>query len=182
MERSDFGKGEDHVAVRRCLNIEDIMHFKTEWRIEKYHSKSLAEAMAIGEKPYEVIDFEGNLLLNEGIQAFEDLLAGLATPTKWDNTNARLGVGDSSVAESASQTGLQGANQVFKGMLTSYPSRSGQKVSWKSEFTETEGNFAWNEFTADNGATENKNLNRKVQASGTKSGGTWTLTLGITIS
>jgi len=184
MENSDLSRGEDSLCVEKeCTIMERFKQAKVEWVIEKFKSKTYAEAMAVGELPYEIERFFGNMMLNEGIQAFEDLICDLATITKWDNTNARLGVGDSAADESEAQTGLLGSNQTFKAMISgSYPSRSAQTLTWRSEFTDAEGNFAWNEFTVDNGAAAQQNLNRKVQASGTKSGGTWTLTLNITFS
>jgi len=127
---------------------------------------------------------EGNVGLNEGIQELIDIICGLGSPTKWDNTNARLGVGDSNAAESASQTGLQGTNKAFKGMDSGYPARDGQTAKWRATFGGTEANFHWQEFTVVNAADDSgKNLNRKVADKGTKaSGETWTLELQITFS
>jgi uncharacterized cupin superfamily protein len=128
--------------------------------------------------------FEGNIALNEGLQALIDLLAGLATVTKWDNANARLGVGDSNATESATQTGLQGTNKYWKGMDTGYPTRTNQTCEWRATFGGTEANFSWQEFTVVNAADDTgKNLNRKVADKGTKSSGeTWVLSLQITFS
>jgi hypothetical protein len=109
--------------------------------------------------------------------------AGVCTPTAYNNANARVGVGDSTAAEAATQTALQGASTAFKGMDTGYPSRSAQTVSFRGTFGGSEANFAWEEFTVDNGATPNKNLVRKVSAQGTKtSGQTWELTIQVTMS
>ncbi len=65
-----------------------------------------------------------------------------------------------------------------------YPSRSSQTVTWRSVFGSSEANFSWNEFTVANGNSDSAdNLNRKVDAQGTKaSGQTWTLDLSITLS
>jgi len=131
--------------------------------------------------PYEVIEGEGNLLLNEGIDEMWDLITG-AGGTAYNNSNARIGVGNGTAAAVVTQTGLQGASTAFKGMETAYPTSIAQKATFKSSFGDTEGNFAWEEWTVDNGATANKNLNRKVESLGTKSGGTWTLEVSITLS
>ena len=57
-----------------------------------------------------------NVLLNEGINELWTLVAGTGA-TKFDNTNANIGVGDSSAAEAASQTALQAAsNKLYKAM------------------------------------------------------------------
>jgi hypothetical protein len=129
--------------------------------------------------------FEANIALNEGLQELIDIICGLGTPTKWDNANARLGVGDSNAAENASQTGLQAAtNKTFKAMDTGYQLRSNQTAEWRATFGSAEANYAWEEYTVVNAASDTgKNLNRKISSKGTKSSGeTWTLSLQITFS
>src|SRR3972149_69403 len=65
---------------------------------------------------YELRLIEGNLLLNEGITALQNLLIG-AAETAFNNANSYLGVGDSSTAASAGQTGLQAStNKLYKAM------------------------------------------------------------------
>jgi hypothetical protein len=153
---------------------------KVEWTITKYRNDEDYEAS----KPYEVKKFEGNVMLNEGINELWTILCS-SGGTKYDNTNAQLGVGDSTTAEDATQTDLQAAvNKLWKGMESGFPTYgSSQKATWKSSFGSTEANFAWNEFSVRNGATADKNLNRKVSSQGTKtSGQTWELTLEITLS
>jgi hypothetical protein len=160
------------------MKTRDRIGYQSKWTIQKY-----ADDRAYGRgEPFEVAEVRGNLLLNEGIGALLGLLTG-AAETAYDNAGARLGVGDSSTAEDASQTGLQGANTLYKAMDTGYPSVSGQTVTFRSVFDGTEANWDWNEFGVDNGASAGKNLNRKVSAQGTKaSGQTWTLKLDITFS
>jgi hypothetical protein len=143
-------------------------------------------------------EIEGNLLLNEGIQRFEDLtMIAVVTSNQvagnpWSNGNAFLGVGDSSTAEAATQTELQAAtNRFYKAMNATFPSRSSQTVSFQSDFVTAEANFVWAEWSIAAGATTasgsgfttgTTNLNRKVAALGTKSTGTWTLTAQVTFS
>jgi hypothetical protein len=151
----------------------------------------------VGE-PEECTEIVGNLLLNEGIQRFEDLTM-IATVTSnqvagnpWSNGNAFMGVGDSSTAEAATQTELQAAtNRFYKAMNATYPSRVNQTVTFQSDFISTEANYVWNEWTISASATTVSgggfttgtiNLNRKVSALGTKSTGTWTLTAQVTFS
>jgi hypothetical protein len=58
---------------------------------------------------------------------------------------------------------------------------SSQLAVWKSTFLSADANNAWKEFSVRNGASADKNLNRKVSDQGTKtSGQTWILTLTIT--
>lgn len=149
--------------------------------------------------PEEVVEIEGNLLLNEGIQRLLDLgiaaVSNQVAGNAWNNGSSYIGVGDTSTAEAATQTELQAAqnaaNRFYKAMNATYPSRSSQTVSWQSDFTSTEANFAWNEWTISAGATTasgsgflvgTTNLNRKVQSLGTKSTGTWTMTGQVTLS
>lgn len=131
----------------------------------------------------EVIEVPGNLLLNEGIQELWDLAIAAGGTTAYNNANADIGVGDSNTAEVATQTDLQAStNKLFKAMVATYPIRTNQTVDFRSDFLTAEANYAWQEWSVRNGNTRNKNLNRKVQALGTKSTGTWTLTASITIS
>lgn len=137
-------------------------------------------------------DFYGNLLLNAGIGKMEDLLIGAGgPPTAFNNTNTRLGVGNSATAEAATQTDLQAAagagNRQFKLMNATFPSRATQVVSFQSDFTSGEANFVWNEWGVDSGTSNGVTvsgvmLNRKVASLGTKATGTWTLTGTLTIS
>lgn len=145
----------------------------------------------LGMKPEVELAVPGNLLVNEGIQRLLDLLIA-AGGTAYNNANAYLGVGDSSAAEAATQTELQAAtNRFYKAMVASYPQRTAQTVDWRSDFTTSEANYAWNEWSCAAGATTasgsgfttgTTNLNRKVQSLGTKASGTWTLTGSVTIS
>jgi len=147
-------------------------------------------------EPDAVEEREGNLLLNEGIQQMLDLMiAALNNQTAgnaYNNGSSYIGVGDSSTAEAATQTELQAAtNRFYKGMVATYPQRTNQQVDWRSDFTTTEANYTWAEWSVSAGATTasgagfttgTKNLNRKVQSLGSKTTGTWTLTASITFS
>jgi hypothetical protein len=132
-------------------------------------------------KPYEVIEREGNVLLNTGIDEIWDLVTG-ASSDYFNNTNAQIGVGDSSTAADASQTDLQAAtNKTYKGMETGYPTSTTQKVTFKSSFGSSEANYAWNEWVVKQSSSAIC-LNRKAESLGTKSAGTWTLEVDITLS
>jgi len=133
-------------------------------------------------KPYETKEFTQNGLLNEGINAMWTLICG-GTETVYNATNARIGVGDSTAAFDATHTDLQGTNKLYKGMDSGYPTfGTAQKAVFKASFGTTEANWAWNEWSVDNGATALKNLNRKVASLGSKSGGTWALTVELILS
>jgi len=114
--------------------------------------------------------FDGNCLLNEGIDEAWLLICGLGTPTAYSNANARIGVGDDDAVAVASQDALQAAvNKYWMTMDASYPTSGAQKATWKATFAEGVANFAWKEITAVNAVNDaGKNLNRKVQDMGTK--------------
>jgi hypothetical protein len=176
----------------------DKISWKTNWRIDKFHDSEgqveqalksgLSSEMAIskfGQAFITTEKFDANLALNEGLQELIDIICGLGTPTKWDSANARLGVGDSNTSEAATQSGLQAStNKTFKAMDTNYPARTNQTVEWRATFGSDDANYAWEEYTVVNAATDaGKNLNRKAASKGTKaSGETWTLSLQVTFS
>lgn len=116
---------------------------------------------------YRFTRFERNVFLNEGIQRIWDLVIGAQTRL-FNNTNARVGVGNSTTAAAATDTGLLGASTALKAMDATFPSRSGQEVTFRGTFGTADANFAWEEFTVDDGDVTPINLNRKVQAEGTK--------------
>jgi hypothetical protein len=69
-------------------------------------------------------------------------------------------------------------------MDATYPQRSNQTAEWRATFGSSDANYAWEEYTVVNAASDTgKNLNRKCSSKGTKaSGETWTLSLQITFS
>lgn len=154
--------------------------YKTRWFLRKYASDADFAAGLLME-PETVI--EDNMLLTAGITEMWTLIAGLGG-TAFSNANARLGVGDSSAAESAGQTDLQAStNKTYKGMSASYPQVAGAAITFRASFTGAEANHAWNEFVVDNGSGPAKRINRKVSNQGVKAPGqTWTLDLQITLS
>jgi hypothetical protein len=156
------------------------------WRVEKYLDREANEIEGL--KPDETVIIEDNGLLNNGITALLDLLAGGGTYPAFNNANTNLGVGDSTTAFSAAHTDLQAAvNKLFKAMDATYPQVAAQTITFRATFGSAEANFAWEEMGVKNGAGAVsgtvKLLNRRVATAGTKAAGsTWTLTLTITIS
>ena len=159
--------------------MKDSIKRKVLWKVTKYDNDEAYEKGL----PFEVKEVEGNLALNEGIGEFLLLLTG-GSATAYNNANSRLGVGDSSTAAAATQTDLQAAtNKLYKAVDATYPTIADQTVTFRATFGSAEANFAWEEYTVDNGATAAKNLNRKVSSLSTKlSGQTWVLDLQITWS
>lgn len=163
-------------------DTKEAIKWNAKWSVEKYKGDLPTEKDREGIKPYEVINGKGNLLLNEGIDELWDLVTG-AGGTAYSNANARIGVGNSNTAAVATQTALLGGSSEFKGMEATYPLSTSQAATFRASFGSSEGNFAWEEWTIDNGAGANKNLNRRVVVLGTKvSGTTWVFTVTITLS
>lgn len=160
------------------------------------HGITSTELRRLVGDPEVVEEVAGNLLLNEGIQMLWDVgiaaINNQTTGNRWNAADSYVGVGDSSTAEAATQTELQAAtNRFYKAMNATFPSRASQTVTWASDFTSTEANYVWNEWTIASGATTvsgagftsgTKNLNRKVASLGTKTTGTWTLSGAVTLS
>ena len=162
------------------VGVKDRICWHPRWEIEKYDTD---ESLKMG-IPDEVLVINGNLLLNEGITELLKLLAGNGTATAFSAANAQIGVGNSNAAESASQTGLQGASKAFAAMDDGYPAISNQTITYQGTFGADDANFAWEECTVVNGADDTAvNLNRKTQPMGTKlTGTTWVARLIITLS
>jgi hypothetical protein len=173
------------------MNIRDTINWHPKWKIERFanHKDYLAGKRYTREEAFtlfgidQITEFDFNLLLNTGITVLLNLLGGIAA-TAYSNANAFIGVGDSSTAEAAAQTGLQAAaNKTYKAMAATYPQVSGQTITFQAVFGGTDANYAWQEFIVANSSGGTTALNRKVSAQGTKtSGQTWTVSLAITIS
>lgn len=105
-------------------------------------------------------------------------------PTFFDNSNAHIGVGDSTTAFNAAQTDLQAAtNKLRKAMMSTFPTLATNVITFKSSFGSSEGNFAWEEVSVFNASSSGTMLSRVVSSQGTKSSGaTWEITLALTIT
>lgn len=198
IHKHDNSGSQDGVNALNMVNVHQKMFYKTAWDIDKWNFapevREQAEAdMAKGLSKEALIEkygaesylgnshIDGNLLLNAGINVLTNLLAGGGN-TAFNNANARIGVGDSTTAEAASQTGLQAAtNKTYQAMDASYPTYgTSQQIVFRATFGGSSANYHWQEFTVDNGTTS---LNRKVSDQGTKtSGQSWQVTITITFS
>ena len=170
------------------MKLKDVLTHHIVYQVEKFEAKNSEEIEEKGLEPYEVMESPPekiaiNVLLNEGITELINLIAGLGTPTEWDNSNAYLGVGTDATAPNATQTGLI-AGAVYKAMNGGYPQISGQDCIWQADFIDTEAEQAWNEESISNTNSDTgDNLCRQNTALGTKPAGqTWRLTATITFS
>lgn len=163
-------------------------HEPIQWRcritLDKRHGDWTGEDIDAGRapEPYEHIERDGNLLMTAGATILWNLLIG-AGGTVFSNANAYLGVGDSTTAASAGQTDLQAAtNKLRKAMDATYPQVSTNTCVFRSSFGSSDANWAWAEWATFNASSSGTMLNRKVEALGTKSTGTWTLTVTLSLA
>lgn len=171
-------------------------------QVAKFHPDTVAEAKArlggrsplqvdfdrLGISPDEIVYAEGNELTNLGLERIAALISG--TGQAFTTARSVIGVGNSSTEFSAAQTDLVGGSKYFQATASVTP--SGAKVSAQATFTESNANFAWEEWCwvatdgdKSSGAAKPAGvmLNRKVQALGTKANGAvWTLSTEITLS
>lgn len=185
----------ERAVLGASVEVVDAVRWRAKWRVEKYHGDYAndAEIAAAGETPYDVIEREGNLLMYGGASNLWQCLIGNGTGTAgqtltfFNNGNAYIGVGDSTTAAAATQTDLQAAtNKDRQPMEATYPQHTDGTTSgsadivFRSVWGTSEGNFAWQEWGIFNGSTGGRMLNRKVESLGTKTTGTWTLTVTLT--
>lgn len=176
----------DFVEVRTHATVE-----KRDERYDEYvallrrRGRSIAEAQARAAReilPYETVVGDYNAMVDGGINAFLLLLVG-GGGTAYNNANAYLGVGDSSTAWATGQTDLQAAsNKLRVGMKATYPQTGTKKQMFAADFTSGQANWTWNEWAIFNAAAAGTMLNRKVESLGTKTTGTWTLTVDFSVS
>jgi hypothetical protein len=156
---------------------DSLRESKVEWMIEKFKDNL--------DCPYEVVRFDGNILLNVGINELWRLVCG-SGGIQFKEDNAVLGVGDGTSPAAASQTGLQAnTNKAYSLVEAGYPIfGSNQQATWRATFNSTEANFHWQEFVVANGTEPTSvTLNRKVSDQGTKvAGTTWRLSITITLA
>ena len=108
-----------------------------------------------------------------------DLLIG-AGGTHYGSANAYLGVGTSTTAFAASQTGLQ-AGEVRE-VVDSGGTRSTDTITWVASFETGDANQVWAEAGVFNAAAAGTMLCRVVSAMGTKASGVWTLTYSLAVT
>lgn len=196
--REDQARSAERQQLGAVLESNDhhLVSWRTKWRLEKREGDWTPEQIAAGlaPAPYEVIEGEGNMLVYAGISNLWECLKGNGTGTGgnnltfFDNTNAKLGVGDGTASEAATQTDLQGTNKTRKAMDATYPTHtdgttvSSNVITFQSTYATGEANHGWKEWGIFNAASGGRMLNRKQVDLGTKASGTWALQVTITLS
>ena len=164
------------------------MRLTGKWKVCKYADEATHLAMMSGDPealPYEVV-LSQNTLLNTGINEFWNILAGVSGHPVFSNANSSIGIGNSSTAFSASQTGLQASsgssNQFTQACDSGYPSISSQTITFQTTVGASNALFTWNEMIVVNSSSSIA-LDRVVQNQGTKSGSNvWTAQVAVTAS
>ena len=171
-------------TLNRALAFSEHVAWEVHWRAEKFLSKTFDEVLASGEQPYEVCSDVQNIILDTGANEMLKLIGGVSGATAFSAANAKIYVGSDSTAEAASQTGvIATTNKAYAAMDSGYPSVSGRTIVFRASFDDATANFAWNEAAITNGSgTGAIAMNRKVSDLGTKTTGTWTLQLTISLT
>lgn len=194
----------DAGAVAAGMAEHDAIKWRVKWELHKFSDPlgDIARALKAGALlddfiADEVISREGNLLMYGGASVLWQALIGngVATAgqnlTYFNNAQAAIGVGDSNTAEAATQNDLQAAtNKLRVAMDATYPTHTdgttsgAATITFRSTFASGQANWAWAEWGVFNSASAatGRMLNRKVQSLGTKTTGTWTLTVTLTLA
>lgn len=162
---------------------------KRDDRYEDYLNQLAARGLSVVEaqakagkdiKPFETAEGDYNAMVDNGINALLLLLVG-GGGTAFNAANAYLGVGSSTTAWNTTQTAL--TTQIVRvGMKATYPLTGTKKQTFASDFIGASGDGAWQEWATFNAAAAGTMLQRKVESFGTKSGGTWTLTIDFSLT
>ena len=192
MDREDSAMISEGASVGVIHEREDhLTILKTHTNLKKFSGDSTDPADLVEE-----IDIDGNMIMYGGASnLWESLIgSGSSTPgnTKcyYNNANAAIGVGDSGTAEAATQNDLVAAsNKLRVGMDATYPLHTDGQVDgaddivFRSTFTTAQANWTWSEWGIFNSPTAatGRMLNRKVEALGVKTTGTWQLTLTLSL-
>jgi len=181
--------------VGAMLGAQDAPKWRCEYLVEKNWKASDLTHEA-GDR--EVIQGVGNVLLNGGADIIWERLTTPAASTAVDvalsafSTLSFIGVSLSTATAAAAQTALQGTStsRAYAAMEAGYPahttgtSTAARTCSFRSVFSTSAANFAWQEwgiFNSTNAA--GRMLNRKQQSLGTKtSAAQWTFTATLTLS
>ena len=164
-------------------------------RVDKFAGDPTLEQRESGlVVPYDSLEIVGNALTTGGASALWERLIGTSI-TAFDNTNAYIGVGDSTTANSGGTAStnndlVAATNKMRKAMDATYPqhtdstsSATADDIVFRSTFATTDANWAWQEWGIFNASTAGRMLNRKVESLGTKtSAATWVLTITLSLA
>lgn len=165
----------------KSLGISEHSQWRVHFQLEKW--ADTARKLA-GFAPDEVLEPVQNVILDGGANELLKIIAGVGG-TPYSASNAYIYVGTDNTPENASQSRLlaSGANLAYAGMDTGYPVVNNRQIVYRASFGDTSANFTWNEAAIYNGTGANAvAMNRKVTPMGTKTTGTWTLQITISVT
>lgn len=165
----------------KTMGISEHSQWRVEWQVEKW--ADTARKLA-GFAPDEVAIDTQNIILDVGANEMLKLISGTGG-TAYNSANTYIYVGTSNTPENASQTGVvaTGSNRAYASVDTGYPVVNGRQMIYRASFSDDQANFAWNEASIVNGiGTSAVSMNRKVSPLGTKTTGTWTLQITISLT
>jgi hypothetical protein len=171
-------KDDAHLLAAYPSFHEPVM-WRCEFRIEKY--------LEGDPLPYDIFEGKDNLLVTNGATLMWQAITG-ATPTFFNNANARIGVGDgngSVPTPAIGDTDLTApTNKLRQAMDATFPTISTNTVTFQSTFASGSANYVWNEwglFNAASGATSM--LNHRGVNIGTKtSAGPWVFSVTLSLA
>lgn len=211
----DTGRGQDGASVQASVAVQDSGFWHPRWTLEKrdgdwteyiedrlpFWAKGPISTLLAGRakakvdelkalwklenEPYEVIEFEGNALVNIGIEEMLELLiAEGGGELPFSNANASIGVGNGNDAEDPTDVDLQGASKFYQGMVGGYPAVVTTTVTFQADVGAGDAQYAWEEVAVFNNVAgpAGEMLNRKKQSLGTKGAAIWTISVAITIT
>jgi hypothetical protein len=124
-------------------------------------------------------------LTNSGRDFIRNAICNNGPPIFFTAANARIAVGNSNTAFSASQTDLLGASTLRKVMDAGFPdfTQGANIIRFQSTFATGDANFDWLEWGVVNSGSGGTLLNRKQEGLGTKtSAQTWQFTVDLTVN
>lgn len=168
-------------SLCKAMGVSEHSQWRVTWEVRKWldDAKRLA-----GFEPYEVITETQNIILDTGANEMLKLITGTGG-TAYSAANAYLYVGSDNSPENAAQTGIlaTGSNRAFAAVDAGYPTVTGRQMVYQATFGNNDANFAWNEASIVNGTGVNAvSMNRKVSSFGTKTQGSWSLRITVSLT
>jgi hypothetical protein len=140
---------------------------------------------------YSTFDEPYNLLTTAGLARITSLIVA-GGGQAWNNTNSRIGVGNSATSATVADTDLGAAagsaNRQFQVSNATYPQTANGVITFQSTFSTSVANFTWNEWCIDEGTTNGTTvvatmMNHKISSLGTKtSASSWIFTVTVTLA
>lgn len=165
----------------KATGVSEHSQWKVTWEVRKWFDTARKLA---GFDPDEVVYETQNIILDTGANEMLKLITGTGG-TAFSSANTYLFVGTDSTPENAAQTGLlaAGNNRAYAVVDAGYPTVTGRQMVYQATFGDQEANFAWNEAAIANGIGTNAvSMNRKVSSYGTKTQGSWSLRITVSLT